>query len=163
MIGSEGLLETTYLSPQGRGKLHENDHFFFSYREKIKEEELILMLTLTWSLDNIISKVMCTVNHQERKELIETLHYNRKLSDLPKITQPTLIIWGEYDQILPLELAHRLKRHLSENAELVIIKDAGHAINMEKPKELFQQLKSFLLDSRPHTKNNSNGNSHKLD
>lgn len=107
--------------------------------------------------------VMCTVNHQERKELIEALHNNRKLSDLPKITQPTLMIWGEYDQIFPLELAHRLKRHLNENVELVIIKDAGHAINMEKPKELFKHLKSFLLGSRPHTKDDSSGNSHKLD
>ncbi|CAN4114903.1 unnamed protein product [Withania somnifera] len=107
--------------------------------------------------------VMCTVNHQERKELIEALHNNRKLSDLPKITQPTLIVWGEYDQIFPLELAHRLKRHLGENAQLVIIKDAGHAINMEKRKEFFKHLKSFLIDSRPHTKEDSNGNSYKLD
>lgn len=107
--------------------------------------------------------VMCTVNHPERKELIETLHNNRKLSDLPKITQPTLIIWGEYDQIFPLELAHRLKRHLGENSQLVIIKDAGHAINMEKRKEFFKHLKSFLIDSRPHTKEASNGNSQKLD
>lgn len=107
--------------------------------------------------------VMCTVNHQERKELIEALHNNRKLSDLPKITQPTLIIWGEYDQIFPLELAHRLKRHLGENAQLVIIKDAGHAINMEKRKEFFKHLKSFLIDSRPHTKEDCNGNSQKLD
>lgn len=107
--------------------------------------------------------VMCTVNHQERKELIEALHNNRKFADLPKITQPTLIIWGEYDQIFPLELGHRLKRHLGENAQLVIIKGAGHAINMEKPKELYKHLKSFLLDSHPHTKENSNGNTDKLD
>ncbi|XP_009789417.1 uncharacterized protein LOC107783584 [Nicotiana tabacum] len=107
--------------------------------------------------------VMCTVNHQERKELIEALHNNRKFSDLPKITQPTLIIWGEYDQIFPLELAHRLKRHLGENAQLVIIKDAGHAINMEKPKELYKHLKSFLLDSRPHITQDSNGDSRKQD
>ncbi|KAK4366969.1 hypothetical protein RND71_014849 [Anisodus tanguticus] len=96
--------------------------------------------------------VMCTVNHQERKELIEALYNNRKFTDLPKITQ-----------IFPLELAHRLKRHLSENAQLVIIKDAGHAINMEKPKELYKHLKLFLLDSRPHTKPDRNGDSHKLD
>ncbi|XP_019263927.1 PREDICTED: uncharacterized protein LOC109241618 [Nicotiana attenuata] len=107
--------------------------------------------------------VMCTVNHQERKELIEALHNNRKFSDLPNITQPTLIIWGEYDQIFPLELAHRLKRHLGENAQLVIIKDAGHAINMEKPKELYKHLKSFLLDSHPHTKQDNNGDCHKQD
>lgn len=35
----------------------------------------------------LLWQVMCTVNHQERKELIETLHNTRKLSDLPKITQ----------------------------------------------------------------------------
>ncbi|KAJ8544035.1 hypothetical protein K7X08_025653 [Anisodus acutangulus] len=107
--------------------------------------------------------VMCTVNLQERKELIEILYNNRKFADLPKITQPTLIIWGEYDQIFPLELAHRLNRHLGENAQLVIIKAAGHAINMEKPKELYKHLKLFLLDSRPHTKPDSNDDSHKLD
>ncbi|XP_060184344.1 uncharacterized protein LOC132614024 [Lycium barbarum] len=94
--------------------------------------------------------VMCTVNHQERKELIETLYNNRNFTDLPKITQLTLIIWGEYDQIFPLELSNRLNRHLGENAQLAIIKDAGHAINMEKPKELYKHLKSFLLESHPH-------------
>ncbi|KAJ7945416.1 alpha/beta-Hydrolases superfamily protein [Quillaja saponaria] len=56
--------------------------------------------------------VMCTEYFKERKELIEALHKDRKLVDLPKITQPTLIIWGEKDQVFPLELAHRLKRHL---------------------------------------------------
>ncbi|TYH99360.1 hypothetical protein ES332_A11G061500v1 [Gossypium tomentosum] len=90
--------------------------------------------------------VMCTEYLQERKDLILALHKDRKLSDLPKITQPTLIIWGEHDQIFPIELGHRLKRHLGDNTELVIIKNAGHAINAEKPKELFEHLKSFLID-----------------
>lgn len=81
----------------------------------------------------------------ERRELIESLHKGRKLSNLPKITQPTLIIWGEHDRIFPLELGHRLKGHLGENAELVILKNAGHAINAEKPKELYKNMKSFLI------------------
>ncbi|MCD7468153.1 hypothetical protein HAX54_006096 [Datura stramonium] len=134
--------------------------------KKLEKAGNLTQLTQEYFYKLLLPKkmVMCTVNYQERKELIETLHNNRKLSDLPKITQPTLILWGEYDQIFALELAHRLKRHLSENAQLVILKDAGHAINMEKPKELFKHLKSFLLDSRPHTKENSNGShSQKLD
>lgn len=103
--------------------------------------------------------VMNTEYFQERKELIEALHKDRKLSDLPKIAQPTLLIWGESDRIFPLELAHRLERHLGENAELVIIKKAGHAINMEKPKELYKHLKSFLLDPPlPQTNPETNGN-----
>lgn len=84
-------------------------------------------------------QVMCTEYRQEKKELIQALHDDKKQSNLPKITQvfssfyssmvqlilflfsrspsvvffhmqPTLIIWGEYDQIFPLEMAHTLKR-----------------------------------------------------
>ncbi|KAK1423757.1 hypothetical protein QVD17_19065 [Tagetes erecta] len=89
--------------------------------------------------------VMNTEHVQERGELIAALYKGRKLSNLPKISQPTLIIWGEHDQIFPLELGHRLKGHLGENAQLVILKNAGHAINEEKPKELYKNMKSFLI------------------
>ncbi|KAG9135278.1 hypothetical protein Leryth_015175 [Lithospermum erythrorhizon] len=94
--------------------------------------------------------VMCTEYLQERQELIIGLHKDRKLSNLPKITQPTLIIWGDKDRIFPPELAHRLKRHLGENAQLVLIENAGHAINLEKPKIMYKHLKSFLIDPLPH-------------
>ena len=50
-------------------------------------------------------------------------------------------------------------RHIGENAELVIIKNAGHAINAEKPKELCKYLKSFLIDPLPpQNGKSSNGN-----
>ncbi|XP_024019884.1 monoacylglycerol lipase ABHD6 [Morus notabilis] len=91
--------------------------------------------------------VMCTEFVEEKRELIQTILKGRKLSNLPKITQSTLIIWGEQDQIFPLELGYRLKRHVGENAELVVIKNAGHAVNLEKPKEFVKHLKFFLEDS----------------
>ncbi|XP_057987006.1 uncharacterized protein LOC110638611 isoform X2 [Hevea brasiliensis] len=59
---------------------------------------------------------------------------------------PTLIVWGENDRIFPLELGHRLKRHLGDNAHLAVIKNAGHAFNVEKPKDYIKLLKSFLID-----------------
>ncbi|ONK74073.1 uncharacterized protein A4U43_C03F2500 [Asparagus officinalis] len=90
---------------------------------------------------------MCTDYVQEKTELINTLIKDRKLSELPKISQPTLIIWGEHDQVFSLELGYRLRRHLEENSQFVIIKKAGHAVNLEKPKELCKHLKSFLSDS----------------
>lgn len=85
---------------------------------------------------------------QERKDLVRAIP-NRKLSDLAKIPQPTLIMWGEHDLVFPLELAHRLKRHLGENAELVVIKNTGHSFIIEKPKEFYKHIKSFLIDSLP--------------
>ncbi|GAB4853317.1 hypothetical protein Ancab_017496 [Ancistrocladus abbreviatus] len=102
-----------------------------------------------WILADFI-KVMCTQHVEERRELIETVLKDRKLSNLPTITQPTLILWGEEDQVFPLELGYRLQRHLGKNSELVVIKNAGHAVNIEKSKEFIKNLKSFLLDSSPH-------------
>ncbi|KAJ7956802.1 alpha/beta-Hydrolases superfamily protein [Quillaja saponaria] len=107
--------------------------------------------------------VMCKEYLQERKELIQALHKDRKLANLPKIAQPTLIIWGEQDLLFPLELAHRLKRHLDENAQLVIIKNAGHAINAEKPKEMAKHLWSFLIDQLPLSNQENHINGRKVD
>lgn len=38
-------------------------------------------------------------------------------------------------------------RHIEGNAELVVIRNAGHAVNLEKPKEFTKQLKAFLVDN----------------
>nr|GMD00762.1 uncharacterized hydrolase YugF-like [Ipomoea batatas] len=126
------------LLPQSPQKLKELMRFSFYKPAKIAVPSCFLADFID---------VMCSVNRQERKELIEALYKDRKLSDLPKITQPTLIIWGENDQVFPPELAHRLKRHLGDNAQLVMLKNAGHAINLEKPKQLYSHLKAFLMDS----------------
>lgn len=67
-----------------------------------------------------------------------------------------MIIWGEQDKIFPLELGHRLNRHLEGNSQLVIIKNAGHAVNLEKPKEFCKYLKAFLVDSVISTTQKSN-------
>lgn len=50
-------------------------------------------------------------------------------------------------------------RHLGENAELVVIKNAGHAVNVEKANEMYKHLRSFLIDSTAPIvqKNHSNG------
>ncbi|KAK7275770.1 hypothetical protein RIF29_16892 [Crotalaria pallida] len=92
---------------------------------------------------------MCRDYAEERKELVRTIAKGRKISDIPKISQPTLIIWGEHDRVFPLELAHRLKRHLGEHATLVVIKNSGHVFNSAKAKEFYNHLKSFLLDLQP--------------
>ncbi|KAF3628214.1 hypothetical protein FXO38_04528 [Capsicum annuum] len=84
-------------------------------------------------------EVMCTVNHQERKELIEALHNNRKFADLPKITQ-----------------ASRRERTTSYNK-------GCRACNYHGETKGALQTLEVLLDSRPHTKENSNGNIDKLD
>uniref|UniRef100_A0A0D3FJA7 AB hydrolase-1 domain-containing protein n=2 Tax=Oryza TaxID=4527 RepID=A0A0D3FJA7_9ORYZ len=90
--------------------------------------------------------VMGSDHNQEKTELLHTLINGRKLSELPKISQPTLIIWGEQDQVFPMELAHRLERHLGEKSRLVVIKKAGHAVNLEKDKEVCKNIVEYLRE-----------------
>ncbi|XAR49457.1 Triacylglycerol lipase [Bertholletia excelsa] len=124
------------LLPQTPEKLRELMQF--SYVKPIKGVP-------SWILSDFI-QVMCTDYLQEKTELIVHILKDRKLANIPKINHSTLIIWGEEDKIFPLELGHRLKRHIGENAGLVVIEKAGHAVNLEKPKEFAKHVKAFLID-----------------
>ncbi|KAJ3673745.1 hypothetical protein LUZ60_005737 [Juncus effusus] len=118
------------------------------------------MFMPTFFLQDFI-EVMCSENIKEKTELLEALISGRKLADLTKVNQETLIIWGEQDRVFPLELAHRLKKHLGDNSHLVVIKNAGHAINREKPKEFCNLLRRFFVDSSFKIYENYNGYSRK--
>ncbi|CBI21725.3 unnamed protein product, partial [Vitis vinifera] len=54
---------------------------------------------------------MCIEFVEEKKDLIQDIPKDRKISKPPKIAQPTLIIWGDQDKVFLVELAHKLKRH----------------------------------------------------
>ncbi|KAI3846659.1 hypothetical protein MKX03_012061 [Papaver bracteatum] len=100
---------------------------------------------------------ICCPNIEEKRNLIQNILKDRQFANLPKITQQTLIVWGEEDQVFHLELGYRLKRHLGDNAELVVIKNAGHDVNLEKTKEFLKHLKAFLIDNGPvHDPNSHN-------
>lgn len=65
------------------------------------------------------------------------------LDNLEKISVPTLIIWGNNDQILPSK--HGMKAHeLIKNSKLVIFDKCGHVPQIEKPKEFNRVLVEFL-------------------
>lgn len=49
--------------------------------------------------------------------------------------------------------------HVGENAEIAIIKNAGHAVNLEKPKEFAKHLKSFLTADSLSTSSSSSSSS----
>jgi pimeloyl-ACP methyl ester carboxylesterase len=53
-------------------------------------------------------------------------------------------------------------RHLGDNSHLVIIKNAGHAINCEKPKELCDIIKRYFVDDSLKTYERYNSQPHKV-
>ena len=65
--------------------------------------------------------------------------YHKKI---PNIKQPTLVLWGNEDLLIPLENAKRFQQDLPNN-NLVILKNTGHVPMEENPiisLEIFEQF-----------------------
>lgn len=63
--------------------------------------------------------------------------------DAHLITQPTLIIWGEGDSIIPIKDAYRLQRDIS-GAKLVVLTECGHVPQEEKPGIFVEFVAGFV-------------------
>jgi 3-oxoadipate enol-lactonase len=63
--------------------------------------------------------------------------------DLKKITTPCLIIHGEKDLLLPAHMANEVHRNI-KGSRLVVIKNAGHTLNLEYVPEVCAHMNEFL-------------------
>ena len=55
------------------------------------------------------------------------------------IKAPTTIIWGDQDDYTPVQQAHLINKKI-ENSNLVIIENAGHALQIKQPDDLAQKI-----------------------
>jgi pimeloyl-ACP methyl ester carboxylesterase len=62
---------------------------------------------------------------------------------LPNISVPTLIVFGEYDKVVPPENAELLQKQV-RGSQIAIIPDAGHFFPMEVPEVASQIIIDFL-------------------
>ena len=65
------------------------------------------------------------------------------VSQYKNIHVPVSLVWGEKDEIIPLEIGQRLSQDIA-GAKLQIIKDCGHAPQEECPAETIELFKNFL-------------------
>jgi pimeloyl-ACP methyl ester carboxylesterase len=68
-----------------------------------------------------------------------------------RITQPTLLVAAQKDDITPIE-AERHLATLFADAELVEIPDVGHLIHYETPAPAAEAIRRFLAPSEPDTR-----------
>ena len=74
-------------------------------------------------------------------------HADRIERDAHLINQPTLILWGEEDTVIPAADGHTLHDSIL-NSRMVVLKDCGHVPPEERP-ELFAELVSeFCRDKK---------------
>jgi pimeloyl-ACP methyl ester carboxylesterase len=67
---------------------------------------------------------------------------------LPDIRQPTLIVWGEKDSIIPVRDAQEFERLIPDSRK-VVMKDTGHIPMAERPGAFNNVMMEFLAEKGP--------------
>ncbi|KAJ8774233.1 hypothetical protein K2173_009664 [Erythroxylum novogranatense] len=103
---------------------------------------------LKWVPDFFVwaSIVLGNTNRKEKSELLDHLLARKAGTDVPVLTQETLLIWGDHDNVFPIPLAYQLQRHLGPKCcRIETVKDTGHAANIESPEVVNKLITSFVL------------------
>ena len=69
----------------------------------------------------------------------------RAITVLDQIKMPTLIVIGEYDLEACIEIADLMEEKI-DGSKKIVIEDAGHIMNMDKPEEFNQLITDFITD-----------------
>jgi pimeloyl-ACP methyl ester carboxylesterase len=62
---------------------------------------------------------------------------------LPRITAPTLLLWGEQDRVMPRSYAGRFANSLGGRHETRIIAGAGHLAELDRPRDVADAILSW--------------------
>lgn len=77
------------------------------------------------------------------RETFKNVYQVSILPDLPEISVPTLIVWGENDTFTPLADGQLMHEKI-QNSKLVVIPDATHKLPYENPEIFAKQLSEFI-------------------
>ncbi len=77
--------------------------------------------------------------------LVGTVGVEENAHRLRDLNIPTLIVWGELDDLAPIKYAHFLKENI-KNSRLVVIKEGPHPCYLKDPDTFHKELISFLKE-----------------
>ncbi|MGD9629435.1 MAG: alpha/beta fold hydrolase [Pyrinomonadaceae bacterium] len=89
-------------------------------------------------VDAIVRPLAAADAHHSLLATSRNWHANRITYDAHLINQPTLIIWGEDDKVIPVTDGYRLHDSIL-HSRLVVLKNCGH-VPMEEKSDLFAEL-----------------------
>lgn len=82
-------------------------------------------------------------NRQALAERFEQTQPGPLMHRIVEIKQPTLIIWGQEDRLIPVSFGRRFQQDI-ENSELVIFATLGHVPHEEDPQSTVKSVMEFL-------------------
>ncbi|MDQ2718038.1 MAG: alpha/beta hydrolase [Chloroflexota bacterium] len=98
------------------------------------------------ALDDYVAPWDSEVGKESLYQQIRLLHpsySNAVASDLKTMGKPTLIVWGQNDQQVPLKYAQRLHRDIPQS-RLVVIPDAAHLTLFDAPDAVAGAITEFV-------------------
>jgi pimeloyl-ACP methyl ester carboxylesterase len=90
-----------------------------------------------------------TLREGNRQAFVDRFKMSKKTTaynNIKNIKQPTLLIWGANDLLIPIENAYKFHKDLP-NDTLVILDDTGHTPMEESPLESLKPVINFLKNS----------------
>lgn len=127
-------------------------------QRKLKALEICTALNAS---PELLELLRCAALHQEmpswHEATIAFTHsggYNFLTNRIGQINQPTLILWGESDEILGTDDAKKFQRDIA-HSQLVWIKACGHAPQLEQPQLTAQRILEFRHQLTHHYPNPS--------
>ncbi len=148
LLGVKGVGETlspflidsnAFLKYRMHGTLHETNHDLIT-RERI---------------ESIMRPLNAADAHNSLLKTARNWDANRIEEDAHLIGQPTLLVWGEHDTVIPKGNGEKLYDKIL-NSRFVVLKNCGHLPPEEKP-ELFTDLVlEFCRDRKGHIETTKN-------
>jgi pimeloyl-ACP methyl ester carboxylesterase len=86
---------------------------------------------------------------KDRSKVLNLIHAARSAKKdnlqevLKEIKAPTLLLWGEDDEVTTMEVAELFHKNI-RNSKLISIKNCGHAPMIEHPEWFAEEVKKFL-------------------
>ncbi|WP_442595838.1 alpha/beta fold hydrolase [Neobacillus sp. D3-1R] len=105
------------------------------YDHKMIDDEMLYGYLQPFIEDNEIFKALTKMIRDREGDLSS--------AQLQTIETPSLLIWGEHDKVVPVQIGKKLNRDL-KSSELIILKDTGHLVPEERPEEVLNHIKKFL-------------------
>ncbi|KAI3977129.1 hypothetical protein MKX01_042819 [Papaver californicum] len=84
-------------------------------------------------------------NRKEKLELLEGVTLGQEdVISISRLQHEVLIVWGEHDQIFPLERGYELKELIGDTVRMEVMPETSHIPQAENPKLFNNIVKTFL-------------------
>ena len=98
-------------------------------------------------LSEEFGSMLCTNDPRIARRFAEATFMSDVREELSKVLTRTLILQPTEDSIVPLEVGHYIRKHISDS-ELVIMKAKGHNPHISHPKETIEEIMRFIEEDR---------------